>query len=80
MFDRAGKPIGAVGRMGDGPGEFQTPYGVLFDTAGGLVAADHQGRLTRFSRDLQLDTVARVNGTTKGMLALPGNRLLVHMF
>ncbi|MEJ2218593.1 MAG: 6-bladed beta-propeller [Gemmatimonadota bacterium] len=79
VFARSGESVGDVGRMGDGPGEFRSPSGVAFDSAGGLAVADSKGRITRFSAGLQLDTVFQMDGVAAGLLALPDDRLLVHM-
>lgn len=47
LFDASGKPLGTVGRRGDGPGEFQTPTWVRQCGADSLFVWDaFQGRVT----------------------------------
>jgi DNA-binding beta-propeller fold protein YncE len=46
VFDRNGKFIRTIGKMGTGPGEFRTPHALVWDSQGRLIVADrHNHRI-----------------------------------
>ena len=52
MFDKTGKFIKTIGRMGTGPGEFRTPHAIVFDSQGRLIVADrHNHRIQILDTD-----------------------------
>lgn len=59
-FSSDGAFEGAVGRRGDGPGEFKTPLALLIDVDSSILVTDVSGRLTRLSPQLELVDVYRV--------------------
>ncbi len=52
---------GAIGRHGDGPGEFRSPHSLLEAPDGTILVADATPRLTRFSPTLEVLGVYRVD-------------------
>jgi len=40
VFDKNGKFIRSLGKLGSGPGEFRTPHAMVFDSKGRLIVAD----------------------------------------
>ncbi|HUP52205.1 MAG TPA: 6-bladed beta-propeller [Longimicrobiales bacterium] len=58
-FAPDGRFQGAIGRRGEGPGEFRTPLALLEDLDGTILVADASDRLTRLSRALELVEVHR---------------------
>ena len=68
-FDASGRFVGKVGRVGRGPGEFQTLAGILVMENDSLLAWDNIGRFTMFSP--QRDS-ARTFGVSGGPAAEPG--------
>ena len=54
-FDKAGKFIREVGKRGTGPGEFDQPHALAFDSKGRLFVADRgNNRIQIFDQDLNL--------------------------
>ena len=52
VFDKTGKFIKTIGRMGTGPGEFRTPHAIEFDSQGRLIVADrHNHRIQILDTD-----------------------------
>ncbi len=49
VFGRDGRHVAAIGRRGQGPGEFRYPTSLAFTSAGELLVRD-QSRLQRFAR------------------------------
>ena len=60
-FSANGEFERAVGRQGDGPGEFKTPVSLLVDADSSIVVADLSGRLTRLSPQLEVAKIYRVD-------------------
>lgn len=83
MFDSSGSFLGFLGRVGEGPGELQTPWALALDQSDSLFVFDaglarvsvyDPGR--RFARDFRLSPAWNVNDIT----FLPDDRLLVSAF
>ena len=52
VFDKTGKFIKSIGKMGTGPGEFRTPHAIVFDSQGRLIVADrHNHRIQILDTD-----------------------------
>jgi DNA-binding beta-propeller fold protein YncE len=52
VFDRNGKFLRAIGKAGQGPGEFRTPHMIKFDSQGRLIVADrHNHRIQILTKD-----------------------------
>ena len=52
VFDKAGKFLRVIGKVGTGPGEFRTPHGMEFDSQGRLIVADrHNHRVQVLTKD-----------------------------
>jgi DNA-binding beta-propeller fold protein YncE len=67
VFDRTGKFLRTIGKVGTGPGEFRTPHMVKFDSQGRLVVADrHNHRVQILGKDgkfiAQYPEFGRVSG------------------
>ena len=60
LFAESGEFVKAIGRRGDGPGEFRTPLALLADTDSTILVSDLTARLTRLSPNLDLKAVYRV--------------------
>ncbi len=60
-FGLDGTYQGAVGGPGEGPGEFQTPYGLLEMPDGSILVSDFTSRLTELTPDLSLRAVHRIS-------------------
>ncbi|HET9065312.1 MAG TPA: hypothetical protein VFN22_05800 [Gemmatimonadales bacterium] len=54
-FDDAGRLIGSRGRVGEGPGEFESPYAIAADRSGLLLWDPGLSRATRWTPDGELD-------------------------
>lgn len=75
-FDRDGKFIKSWGRKGSGPGEFDTPHGLVLDPQGRLLVADRgNSRIQVFDQDGKFITEWRQWGRPSG-IALDRNGLL----
>jgi sugar lactone lactonase YvrE len=67
VFDKKGKLLRTIGKMGTGPGEFRTPHALEFDSKGRLVVADrHNHRIQILTKDgafvSELDDFGRTSG------------------
>jgi hypothetical protein len=60
-FTEEGEFERAIGRRGDGPGEFKTPMSLLVDRDSSILATDLSARITRLSPSLELSEVYRLN-------------------
>jgi hypothetical protein len=58
VFDAAGRSQRAIGRKGEGPGEFQAPTGIAFDGAGRLYVRD-LNQVSRFAVDPATNRASR---------------------
>lgn len=67
VFDRRGRSVAAVGREGDGPGEFRSPTGIAIGPDGALYVRDY-GRVTVFERDPAKRTLSKVARQFRGPL------------
>lgn len=68
VFDGRGALEAVLGGAGDGRGQFRGPNDVGFDAAGRLYVADAgRPRVTRYSAELALDTVFRLDGAHYAM-------------
>jgi hypothetical protein len=47
-FDSSGQLMGQIGRAGDGPGEFRSPFQLLVGADNSVLVGDRAGRLTQF--------------------------------
>lgn len=56
-----GSFLGAVGRRGDGPGEFKTPLSLLVDKDSSILVTDLSARISRLSPELEVLAVYRVD-------------------
>lgn len=65
VLDAEGQPLPAVGRKGEGPGEFDAPTGLGVDPMGRLVVRDIY-RVTRFVRDERTGTLAQFDTSFVG--------------
>lgn len=65
VMDAEGRPLPAVGRKGEGPGEFDAPTGLGVDPMGRLVVRDIH-RVTRFVRDERAGTLAQFDSSFVG--------------
>jgi DNA-binding beta-propeller fold protein YncE len=67
VFDKNGKFLRTIGKMGIGPGEFRTPHALEFDSKGRLIVADrHNHRVQILTKDgkfiAEYDDFGRVSG------------------
>lgn len=67
VFNPTGRPLGVIGRKGDGPGEFQAPSGIAFDFQQRLYVRDLV-RVTRFTLDDRRGIVAQFDTAFQGPL------------
>lgn len=51
VFDLAGRAIGAIGRVGEGPGEFAEPHEIRLGFDNTIIVNDQLGRVHAFRRD-----------------------------
>jgi DNA-binding beta-propeller fold protein YncE len=52
VFDRSGKFLRVIGKVGTGPGEFRTPHALEFDSQGRLIVADrHNHRIQILTKE-----------------------------
>ncbi len=58
VFDAAGRSVRAIGRKGEGPGEFQAPTGIAIDAAGRLYVRD-LNQVSRFAVDPSTNRASR---------------------
>jgi DNA-binding beta-propeller fold protein YncE len=73
VFDRNGKFLRIIGKAGTGPGEFQTPHAVKFDSQGRLIVADrHNHRIQILTKDGKYVGEYREFSRVSG-LAIDGN-------
>ncbi len=47
-FTKDGEFIGTIGKLGSGPGEFNTPHAIVFDSTGRLIVADRSNNRIQF--------------------------------
>lgn len=92
IHDPDGKLSAVLGGRGRGPGEFRRPMFATFGPEGGIFVTDAEAsRITRFGRDLALDTAFRLRGAYFGsrivdvprgvvVFALRGGRDSVEVF
>jgi hypothetical protein len=79
VLDRDGRSQGALGRAGDGPGEFRLPALLAVDAEGTVIVLDvRTNRLTYFDRDLRFARSVLLQGILDGtsMVAI-GTELFV---
>jgi len=67
VFDKTGKFLRTIGKMGTAPGEFRTPHALVFDSMGRLIVADrHNHRIQILTKDgkflREYDGFGRVSG------------------
>lgn len=79
-FSHEGRFIGAIGRDGDGPGEFRHPHQLIEDVDGTVLVVDYSQRVTRLSPDLTVLDVFRLDvPNVIGGLSKIGDRLVVRL-
>jgi hypothetical protein len=79
-FSSGGAFEGAVGRRGDGPGEFKTPLSLLVERDSSILVADLSARLTRLSPSLELVEVFRLDVPLWAQqVAEVGERILLYV-
>lgn len=81
VYSPTGRLLRSLGRNGDGPGEFRSPTDAAFAEDGSLFVINFAPpRVTRFTPELELDTVFRIPDT-EGLqdVYAVGDTLLFHM-
>ena len=77
-FTKDGKFIKAWGRKGTGPGEFNLPHSVVFDSRGRLLVADRSNkRIQLFDQDGTFLEEWKQFGEASGLFILPDDTLYV---
>ncbi len=75
VVDAAGRFVRELGRVGEGPGEFDYPQMVMADADGGVATWDaRRGRLIRYGVDGEVRADTRLGAGTTGVVALDVTR------
>lgn len=73
LFDEQGKFIRAIGRRGQGPGEFTAIMGVSFADEGRVIALDYSGKWSTFTETGALAEEVQLTGVLPGEFQLEGS-------